>query len=172
MKQQGSSDGQDISSDVSSLTLASTARGSRVLVAGELDMATANELEGFVRTALAAGPPSLTLDLSDVTFIDSFGVRALVLTARQASSLGIAFSVFCPYANQRVRRVLGILQLSSMMAIVAADTDGSAQPEPQRGGPVVPQSGAAVVPQSAKGLIQAYEQIEQVAHHESPKGAL
>ena len=47
----------------------------RVVVAGEVDIATADELGRAARDALAAGP--VLLDLSAVTFLDSSGIRLL-----------------------------------------------------------------------------------------------
>lgn len=167
-----------------SLTLSQL--GHRLLVAGELDMATAAELETYVRIALKAEPAALTLDLTDVTFIDSFGVRGLVLAARRASSADVAFTVLCPYANQQVRRVLGILQLSSMMAIVAVEPDlpttseqgrlagngggGREIPEDQPWVPGHSSTGPPRRPQSAEGLMRAYKEIEQHEREEDPEG--
>ncbi len=47
-------------------------------VAGELDLNTAVELAQHVQAALAAAPAALTLDLSDLTFMDSSGLRLLI----------------------------------------------------------------------------------------------
>src|SRR5688500_12492781 len=46
-----------------------------VSVAGELDLATADEFARAVRSGLARGP--VLIDLREVTFMDSSGVRAL-----------------------------------------------------------------------------------------------
>jgi anti-sigma B factor antagonist len=59
----------------------------RVSVSGELDAATANDLEA----ALAAGVPGGTmveLDLGGVGFIDSSGLRALLVSQQTAEQTG------------------------------------------------------------------------------------
>ncbi len=49
-----------------------------VALHGEVDMETADEIAGVVRTALDAGYTRLALDLSQVTFMDSQGLNALI----------------------------------------------------------------------------------------------
>ena len=55
---------------------------------GELDMATAPGLGRTLQTALAAGPSTLALDLRELTFVDSTGIRVLITACRQAGSEG------------------------------------------------------------------------------------
>jgi anti-anti-sigma factor len=59
----------------------------RVALAGELDMATAEELERAVRELLDSGFAHLILDLSDLAFLDSSGLRA-ILRLHAASAQG------------------------------------------------------------------------------------
>ena len=67
------------------LSVLTTADGARLtlVLAGELDMATASRLEASIEQALAHDPAELVLDMSDVRFMDSTGLRA-VLRARQS----------------------------------------------------------------------------------------
>jgi anti-sigma B factor antagonist len=62
-----------------------------VAVSGEIDLATVGDLERGVTTALdeltdvpAAGPCSVRVDLSEVSFIDSAGISALLKGRRAA----------------------------------------------------------------------------------------
>jgi anti-sigma B factor antagonist len=55
----------------------------KVRVTGEIDLATATELRHRLDPVLAAGTGDVDLDLSEVTFLDSRGLVAL-LHARQA----------------------------------------------------------------------------------------
>jgi anti-sigma B factor antagonist len=55
----------------------------KVRVTGEIDLATATELRQRLDPVLAAGTGDVDLDLSEVTFLDSRGLVAL-LHARQA----------------------------------------------------------------------------------------
>ena len=49
-----------------------------VILRGEVDMATAPSIEVTVKSRLRSGCRDLTIDLSDVTFMDSQGLNALV----------------------------------------------------------------------------------------------
>ena len=51
---------------------------------GELDLANANLLEEELRRAIGGDAPGVVLDLSDVTFIDSAGLRVLLSMARHS----------------------------------------------------------------------------------------
>jgi anti-anti-sigma factor len=72
-------------------------RPSAIAVHGELDSGTCPELMEAVRSVLA-GPPGarLTLDLSQMTFVDSAGTRALILIEREAREGGVALEVRPP----------------------------------------------------------------------------
>jgi len=53
-------------------------------VAGELDLNTALELAQRVEEKLGEAPTTLTLDLSELTFMDSSGLRLLIELNRRA----------------------------------------------------------------------------------------
>jgi anti-sigma B factor antagonist len=55
---------------------------------GELDMATADELVRALEPAIATAGGDLTLDLSDLTFIDSSGLRALLEVSQRLNGGG------------------------------------------------------------------------------------
>ena len=55
----------------------------RLVVSGELDIATAPDLEAAFDQALASDPQSIEVDLSQVTFIDSTGIRLLLLISER-----------------------------------------------------------------------------------------
>ncbi len=57
-----------------------------VSVAGELDLASAEEFSNAVRSALATG--GVVIDLRRVSFMDSAGVRALNTALREAEESG------------------------------------------------------------------------------------
>jgi anti-sigma B factor antagonist len=63
------------------LAVRSTVEGDRHTLAltGELDLATAPALEGDLRAACEAGAGELLLDLSELSFIDSTGLRAVLV---------------------------------------------------------------------------------------------
>ena len=88
-----------------------------VQVSGELDIATAPQLDEAVGAALAARPPLVVLDLSAATFLDSSGARTLALSGKRAAGEGSRLEVVCPQDNTVVRRVMGFLQLESVVPV-------------------------------------------------------
>jgi anti-anti-sigma factor len=60
---------------------------SKVSVAGELDAASAGELEEALSEAVSAGT-MIELDLGEVSFIDSSGLRALLVAQQAATDAG------------------------------------------------------------------------------------
>jgi anti-sigma B factor antagonist len=77
-------------------------------LAGEIDIATVPALEGALR-AMAAHTTRLVVDLSAVTFIDSAGLRTLLLAYRQADALGCDLAVVgaCPHV-ERMLEIAGV----------------------------------------------------------------
>ena len=72
-----------------------------VAVSGELDISTAKQLQDELADVTNGAP--LVLDLSDLEFVDSTGLRTLVVGAK-ASAKGCAF--VCPEHNTVVQRML------------------------------------------------------------------
>jgi anti-sigma B factor antagonist len=63
-----------------------------VSVAGEVDLATAPDLQAALDTALTEDPAALVVDLSEVTFLGSVGLQLLVST-QQRLRQGARFAV-------------------------------------------------------------------------------
>ena len=80
-----------------------------VLIRGEMDLATAPELEAQVLRAFEGGPSAVVLDLAALTFIDSSGLRALVALSNQASERGSSLALKnVPRHAQRVLHLTGL----------------------------------------------------------------
>ena len=80
-----------------------------VSVRGEIDLATAPELEARVLGAFEGGPSSIVLDLAALTFIDSSGLRALVSLSKEARERGSSFALRnVPRHAQRVLDLTGL----------------------------------------------------------------
>jgi anti-sigma B factor antagonist len=62
-----------------------------VAVAGELDIATADQLLAHAQNALDLAPRRLILDMSGVTFIAAAGIGVLVVVAGSAAVCGAEF---------------------------------------------------------------------------------
>jgi anti-anti-sigma factor len=95
-------------------------------VRGELDLSTVPLLAAYVDDALASGPRSLVIDLTDTAFLDSSGARHLVHTAKRAAGAGTALQVVCPRENVPVRLIIDLLELQRLVPVVesATLTDG------------------------------------------------
>ena len=90
--------------------------GTVLAVAGELDIATADQFLAAVREHLAAAP--VRLDLRKLTFIDSSGVRALSRVVREAEAEGWALAVDARLA-ENVRQLLELTGLLSLLPLEA-----------------------------------------------------
>lgn len=91
-------------------------RGAAVLrVSGELDVASAAELESGIASASAEGPKLLVLDLSCLDFMDSTGLRALLSAQELASQAGQRFGVL--RGPQQVERLLELTRVADRLEI-------------------------------------------------------
>jgi len=92
-----------------------------VRLQGELDMATAPGLSRVLNHSLDAKPSALTLDLSDLTFVDSTGIGVLITACRRAGAQGCAFSVRSP--QRAVLRALRLTGVDRVLAVAAGPAD-------------------------------------------------
>ena len=90
----------------------------RIAPSGELDVATAPELVQAIEDATGEPGVALVLDLRDLTFMDSTGLRALAETNARADSDG--FSLTIVRGSQQIDRVLEISGLGTMLPLVDA----------------------------------------------------
>jgi anti-sigma B factor antagonist len=60
----------------------------RVTVSGEVDAATAGQIETALNDAIERGSATIEVDLGDVGFIDSSGLRALIVSRQRAQDAG------------------------------------------------------------------------------------
>ena len=74
-------------------------------VAGELDLNTAVELDRHVQDTLAAAPAALTLDLSELMFMDSSGLRLLIELHRRSCAEGWTL-VLIPSMHEPAQAIL------------------------------------------------------------------
>lgn len=75
----------------------------RLVLRGELDLASAPLLEAALREAEHSGVRHVELDLSDLEFIDSTGLRLLISASQAAESNGHTFAL--RGRNPRVQRL-------------------------------------------------------------------
>jgi anti-sigma B factor antagonist len=82
---------------------------------GELDLDTADRFGEATQLVYAAGVPTLLVDLSELDFIDSSGLREVVVAHRRQVEIGGGVVLHAP--NDRVRRVLEIVGLDQVLTI-------------------------------------------------------
>lgn len=81
-----------------------------ISLSGELDISTAEEVERAVVRALEDKPGQVILDLRELTFIDSTGLRLILASDSQVRSADQRLSVVAgPERVHRVFRIAGIL---------------------------------------------------------------
>jgi stage II sporulation protein AA (anti-sigma F factor antagonist) len=92
----------------------------RVVVAlhGELDLVGAPLLESEVESAAVESAPMVVLDLEDLQFIDSSGLRVILSAHERARERGQAFAL--TRGSQQVQRLLSIAGVSGHLKIIAS----------------------------------------------------
>ncbi len=85
---------------------------------GELDLATAGRLQETL-DALAEQESSTILDLSNVGFLDSTGLRVIVSAARASEASGWSFAV-APEVTAPVARLFELVDAQSILPFAAA----------------------------------------------------
>lgn len=88
-------------------------RRRRLALSGELDLAGAEDLEAELARLCAQGPSEVELDLHEVDFIDSTGIRSILLAKEICTRRGIGF-LLVPAREEPQRRIFeraGLLDL-------------------------------------------------------------
>jgi anti-anti-sigma factor len=91
----------------------------RVVVAGELDAATAPELADVLDPLVSQPAASVVVNLADVSFMDSSGLRALIRSANAAKEAG--GSLVLARASASVTRLLEVTGLIEQLHPESAD---------------------------------------------------
>jgi anti-sigma B factor antagonist len=96
-----------------------------VEVTGELDIVTAPELCARLDAMRNLPRPRMLVDLTDVDFCDSTGLRALLGAASEVRAHGGRFAIVCPPTGD-VARLLEVVGAAEWMAIHADSRSGLA----------------------------------------------
>ena len=88
---------------------------------GELDISTAPRLEEALLRAEADGPALLVIDLSELGFMDSTGLRLLIGADGRAREAGRRLVLI--QGNEMVQRVLRLTRLDERLEIVSDPSD-------------------------------------------------
>jgi anti-anti-sigma factor len=81
--------------------------GVRLMLRGELDMSGVLETERALKAAAKLGDGPLTIDLSELTFMDVFGARALLRVADELLSADRQVVIANP--NRHIRRLFELI---------------------------------------------------------------
>src|SRR3954464_84826 len=85
-----------------------------IVLAGELDPATAPLLDQAIQDVLDSGATGLTIDMAGLTFVDSSGLRALIGLHKQLAPTRLRLRRPSPFALQ----LMGITGLDDQFEIV------------------------------------------------------
>jgi anti-sigma B factor antagonist len=85
-----------------------------VVVTGEIDMATAPMLQRELTSAIETTGGAVVLDLGDVTFFDSSGLRVAIVAHRDLSEQGRRLAVVCD-PEGHVRRTFMLAGLAEVL---------------------------------------------------------
>ena len=88
---------------------------------GELDIATSPQLEQAVSEATTEAVPELVLDLRELTFMDSTGLRTLAQASTRAQQAGTTLSIW--RGPRQIERVLEISGLGALLPLADAPAD-------------------------------------------------
>jgi anti-sigma B factor antagonist len=91
----------------------------RLVLAGELDIASTPILEAAIAGLCENGAGAIVLDLSRVTFMDSTGLRAVLAADRRCQGQGHSFAL--TGANGAVRRLFELTGVSGALQFSAAE---------------------------------------------------
>lgn len=98
-----------------------------VALEGEIDLSTVPDAERKIADAEASAPGRLVIDLRDVTFMDSSGLRALLTAHRRAEEAGRGFALV--RGSDTVTRLLDVTGLSERLEVLdepPAESSGQA----------------------------------------------
>ena len=89
-----------------------------IWVGGRLDGSNSEEFEADVKGAIAAGDRAVVLDLADLAYVSSSGLRAILLTAKTLWDREAEF-VICSVP----RSVLEVLEISGFDKLITVQPD-------------------------------------------------
>jgi anti-anti-sigma factor len=103
------------------LSLTARADGQRhvIMLSGELDLATAAELESRVAESCSDGARELVLDLEQLRFMDSTGLRAVLIARERCEGHGCELYLARP--QPAVRRLLDLTGVLPRLRLIESD---------------------------------------------------
>jgi len=90
----------------------------RVIASGELDLSTAEELDAELKRAEASAPETLVLDLRELQFMDSTGLRVLVSAHARVEGTEQRFLIVRPLTGAAIERILAVAGVEQVLDFV------------------------------------------------------
>jgi anti-anti-sigma factor len=90
-----------------------------LVLTGELDISTAQRLEDDLRRIEADKPELIVIDLQELAFLDSTGLRLLITADARAREDGRRLAIL--RGNEMIQRVLRLTRLDERLNIVEDD---------------------------------------------------
>ncbi|HEY0515624.1 MAG TPA: STAS domain-containing protein [Solirubrobacteraceae bacterium] len=87
----------------------------RLVLAGQLDLATAPELESALTRLCESGIDQIEIDLGEIDFIDSMGLRAILLAKDSCAKAGIEFFL----VPSRAERHRGLFEATGLRGLLS-----------------------------------------------------
>ncbi|HSD49440.1 MAG TPA: STAS domain-containing protein [Actinomycetota bacterium] len=113
-------------SELANLTVASDGDVVVAAMSGEIDLSNATRITREVLGRVPNEALGLVVDLSDVSYLDSAGVRMLSELERRLGWRAQAFGVVAP-TGSRCRKVLSIAGMDALLRLVPSVEDARAQ---------------------------------------------
>lgn len=98
--------------------------GVLLTLSGELDMATAAQLEREIANASDSAPQTIVLDLRGLDFIDSTGLRTLIAEHECSRRSGRRFALV--QGSRQVDRLMSITRVSEHLQLVSSPEEAFA----------------------------------------------
>jgi anti-anti-sigma factor len=88
-----------------------------VKVVGEVDMSHENELRKELRRAAESDSRGILVDLTECEFIDSTGVRALLLSREALGTEGESVGVAVAASSEQILRILTVMGIDKVIPV-------------------------------------------------------
>ena len=103
---------------MTAVTVETSAEGGSMHIAlrGEIDLANAAAVEDQIREAVSHQPTAVSVDLTDLTYLDSAGIRILFGLASRLEALRIVLELVVPL-DSPTRRLIELSGFESLAAL-------------------------------------------------------
>ena len=101
------------------VTVATTGDHVAISISGEIDLSNADEVEAEITSAIPNHCTNASVDLTDVTYVDSVGMRLFFNLVAQLRTAQIELKVIAPRSSP-ARRIVDISGLNAVVTVEPA----------------------------------------------------